>query len=134
MRAHRAWILLVALAAAGCSFSTANIADATMAKDADGKQPTTVFAPTDTLYCVVRLENAPEGTKVKSVWTCVSAPGVSNHEIESAELVPDSIDATMNFKLENDQPWPAGKYKVDLYLDGERDRTIEFSVAAAGGS
>jgi hypothetical protein len=59
---------------------------------------------------------------------------VTDHEIDSAELVPDQIDATMDFKLENDQPWPVGKYKVDLYLDGALDRTLEFTVAAPGGS
>jgi hypothetical protein len=26
--------------------------------------------------------------------------------------------------------WPVGKYKVEVYLDGKLDKTLEFSVAA----
>ena len=32
------------------------------------------------------------------------------------------------FTLSNNQEWPKGKYKVDLYLNGKIDRTVEFQV------
>jgi hypothetical protein len=70
-------ILLLALVlvffAAGCEFSasTANIQNAALAKDQNGNQKTTQFAPTDTIYLVFDLNNAPDSTTVKSVWSAV---------------------------------------------------------------
>jgi hypothetical protein len=30
--------------------------------------------------------------------------------------------------LATDQTWPVGKYKVELYLDGKLDQTLEYEV------
>jgi len=59
--------LILALPACNFSASTANISDAKMARDQDGKQPTKVFSPEDTFYCVADLSNAPDDTKVRAV-------------------------------------------------------------------
>jgi hypothetical protein len=131
MRTTRAWSLglLAAVLASACSFSTADLDDFKMARDEEGSQPTSVFAPTETFHCVGALKNAPEGTTVKAVFTCIEAAGVENHEIDSTEIRSDSGTQTVHFELTNPGPWPIGKYKVDLYLDGELDETLEFEVA-----
>jgi len=46
--------------------------------------------------------------------------------IDETELTSGSN--TLTFQLSNDAPWPAGQYKVDLYLNDELDRTLEFEV------
>ena len=131
---QRKWVLfLIPLAlmlvnlACGFSVSTAKINSAAMARDSAGAQPTTVFAPEDTFYCNVDLANAPDDTKVKADWTAVSVEGADpNTKLDSTELQTGS--GVLNFKLTNDNLWPAGKYKVDLYLNDKLDRTIEFEV------
>ena len=60
-------LLVLALSACSFSASTANISDAKMATDKDGKHPTKVFSPDDTFYCVARLNNAPKDTTVRAV-------------------------------------------------------------------
>ena len=122
-------IAMVMLATLACSFSasTANIKDAKMARDYDGTQPTTVFAPDEIFYCVVELANAPDDTTVKASWTAVQAEGADpNFFIDETELTSGS--SVMHFELSNTGPWPVGKYKVDLYLNDEFDRTLEFTV------
>jgi hypothetical protein len=112
-----------------CSFSasTANIKIATLAKDPDGQQLTTVIAPTDTFYVVKEFANAPDYTKAKAVWTAVDVEGVeANHLIDQAEVT--SGDGTINFKLTNNNQWPAGKYKVDLSLNDKLAQTLNFEV------
>ncbi|RME73657.1 MAG: hypothetical protein D6784_11620, partial [Chloroflexi bacterium] len=120
-------VLLVLLSlACGFNFSTANIESAVMAKDPDGANPTTTFAQDDTFYLVVQVANAPDDTRVKAVWTAVEADGVEpNFLLGEKELVGGG---QVNFSLENDMLWPVGKYKVDLYLNDELDRTLEFTV------
>jgi len=70
------WLVIVLLALA-CSFSasTANIAAATLAKDTEGHQPATVFDQDDVIYALVTLQNAPDDTTLKAVWTAVEADG-----------------------------------------------------------
>ncbi len=117
------------LAILSCNFSatTANISEATLARDSEGAQPTTVFAPEDTFYVIVELANAPDDTKVKSVWTAVEVEGFDpDLLIDDAELTSGS--GTLTFNLSNDNLWPNGKYKVDLYIDDKLERTLEFEV------
>jgi len=120
-------IAFVILTVIACSFSTANIKDATLARDSEGNQPTTIFASDDTFYCIIELANAPDDTTVESVWIAVEAEGVqANFVIDQVELI--SGDGTLTFDLTNDKPWPTGKYKVDIYLNGKLDRAIQFQV------
>lgn len=120
-------VMLVNLAC-GFSASTASIKAAKMARDNEGTQATVTFAPSDTtVYCNVDLANAPDDTKVKAVWTAVQVTGADpNTKIDETELTSGS--GTLHFKLTNNGNWPAGKYKVDLYLNDKLDRTIEFQV------
>ena len=121
-----ALIVLITLAC-GFSASTANIADAKTARDNDGNDPTTVFAQDETFYCTVELANAPDDTTVKASWTAVEVDGEQpNTFIDEAELTTGS--GILHFELNNDGLWPVGKYKVDLFLNGELKRTLEFEV------
>lgn len=120
-------LLLTTLA---CSFSasTANVQDATLARDAEGNEATTTFSPEDTFYLIVELANAPDDSVTRAVWTAVNVEGTEpNLEIDSAEL--EQGTGTLTFNLENQNLWPAGQYKVDLYLNDELERTLEFQVA-----
>ncbi len=135
MKTNRRFLLIVLVgllfAALACSFSasTANIKQAFMARDPDGQQQTTVFSPQDTFYCIVTLANAPEDTKVKAVWTAVQVEGADpNTYLQETELTTGS--GTLTFQLSNSNLWPAGTYKVDIYLNDELDRTLEFQVQA----
>jgi hypothetical protein len=120
-------ILGFTILACNFSASTANIADAKMAKDPDGQQVTTAFAQADPFYALVQLRNAPADTTVKAVWFAVEAEGTDpNFKIDETSLT--SGDDDLQFSLTNDGPWPIGTYKVELYLNDELDRTLEFSV------
>jgi hypothetical protein len=120
-------LVMLTILACGFNVSTANIKDANTARDYDGTQLTTVFAPDETFYCIATLANAPDDTTVKAAWTAVEAEGVEpNFFIDEAELTSGSN--TLHFELSNDNLWPKGKYKVDLYLNGKLERTLEFEV------
>jgi hypothetical protein len=121
-------MLVSAVLACSGSVSTAKISSAKMSADGDGTQETTVFAQDQTFYCIVELANAPEDTKLKAVWTAVEAEGEQpDLLIDQAELTAGS-ESVFTFNLTNDNLWPVGKYKVDLYLNDKLDQSLEFTV------
>jgi hypothetical protein len=130
-----ATLLVLALSACSFSASTADISGAKMATDEDGKHPTKVFSPKDTFYCVAQLNNAPDDTKVRAVWTAVKVEGTkSNTKLD--EAVAKGASSQLRFNLTNDGPWPAGKYEVELYLNGANKptKTLAFEVRGGGDS
>ena len=113
----------------GFSVTTANITNAHLASDENDTQQVNGYSPTDLgFYCYFDLNNAPDSTVVKGVWTLVSAEGYeSNSEIDSAEITGG--DDTYYFSLGGStDPWPVGTYRIDLYVDGSLVETIEFEV------
>ncbi len=120
---------LIMLISIACSFSasTAKISDAYMARDEAGNDRTDVFAPEDAFYCIVELANAPDDTEVKASWYAVDVEGADPNTLID-EYALTTGDATLPFNLVNDTPWPVGKYKVDISLNGEVKQTFEFSV------
>lgn len=124
-----AGLFAVALSVISCggSISTANIADAWMSTDAEGASRTTVYAQDATFYAQADLNNAPDDTVIKAVWTAVNAEDTDpNFVIGEAEL--ETGDAIVTFDLTNDFLWPLGTYKVDLYLNDTLSTTVEFEV------
>jgi hypothetical protein len=136
----RRWIMIIvgaalagAILACSFSFSTAKMKNVRLASDKDGKNSTTVFAPADVIYCVVDLANAPQDTKVKAVWKAAEVEGyAADTKIDETELKSGS--ATLTFSLAPESTWPVGKYKVELYLNGEKKETLDYTVQQADGA
>ena len=113
----------------GFSVTTANITNAHLASDESDTKQVDGYSPTDLGSSgYFDLNNAPDSTVVKGVWTLVSAEGYqSNSEIDSAEITGG--DDTYYFSLGGStDPWPVGTYRIDLYVDGSLVETIEFEV------
>ena len=123
--------IILMLSALACNFSasTANITNAHMSTDESDSTQTTVYSPnTATFYCFYDLNNAPEDTVVRGVWTLVAAEGFeSNSEIDSAEIT--GSDDSYYFSLDRAaDEWPVGQYKIDLYINGNLVETVNFEV------
>jgi hypothetical protein len=118
------------VASLACSFlvSTAKVENLRLASDDQGAQTKTSFAPQDNFYLLGELKNAPSDTKLKAIWTGVEVTdNPANTVIGEKELT--TADGTFTFSLENNNPtWPAGKYKVDLYLNDKLNQTLDFQV------
>ena len=125
-------LFVFVLAACGgeVNLSSANIQEARLAKDEDGSSVTTKFGQEDIIYVLADLENAPDDTTVKAVFTAVNAEGESpNSQVDEYELTTGS--GALTFDLAPTVFWPNGEYKVDLYLNDELDQTLTYSVAGS---
>lgn len=120
-------VLVAAVLACGFSASTARITDAYLAADRDGNEATEAFFPEEAFYLIVDLANAPDSTEVQATWVAVDVEGVDPEtEIDSAALT--SGDGRLTFDLTNDDLWPIGLYRVDVYLNSKLERSLEFEV------
>jgi len=121
-------MMLLATLACEISFSTASasIDNERLATDQDGNNRTTTFAPTDTIYVVFDLKDAPNDTTVQTVWYALDDSGET--ELYRSETLETST-ARIYFNLSN-ATLPEGRYKVDILLNGERERSLEFTVVA----
>ncbi|MBI5956643.1 MAG: hypothetical protein HY871_06540 [Chloroflexi bacterium] len=110
------------------------VSDVTMAEDTKGAEkepvnPTTAFKPNSVFHAVVRIQNAPANTKVKSAWyaTDVGDAAPCNTSIDSNELTADG-SRNIDFSLTPSTKWPVGTYRVEIFVNGALDRVVNFGV------
>lgn len=102
-----------------------------MAKDQSGKpgDETTSFAPTDhTVHCIAELNKAKKGTDVRFIWKMIDVEGSRNKEIRTTDYTTKSFENKVHGHLSLPYDWPKGRYGVDVYIDGELDKTIEYTI------
>jgi len=129
------FLLAVVLA---CNFSatTANISSIKIGKDRNVNQEAATFAPSDPIYVVAAISNAPGKVKVKGQMIVESAEGLSAGPFPNLEKTLDldgSGTATYSF-TPPPSGWPAGKYKVEVTMmddsGAQKDqKTVSFSVS-----
>jgi hypothetical protein len=102
-----------------------------MAKD-DGGSPgdeTDTFDPGDrTIHCVTTLKSAKSGTQMKFAWWIVDADGTQNQKIKEIDYKTRALENVVHGHLTLPQDWPAGKYKVQVYINGDLDKTVFYNV------
>ena len=103
-----------------------------MAKDDGSGKPgarTNKFETSDrTIHCVVTLNEAKAGTDLKFSWWIVDADGTQNQKIKDIDYVTKTLENVIRGHLSLPQDWPTGKYKVQIYINGNLDRTVPYTV------
>jgi hypothetical protein len=101
----------------------------------DRFEPVKSFKSDDTFAVLVFLSEPKIGTRLKAIWTIVDADGMENKKIleKKIEITADAIKGVeepnrINFSLTHDDPFPAGDYKTEIYLNDELVKTVEFKV------
>jgi hypothetical protein len=108
-----------------------HILTAFMAKDDNGKagEVTTAYSPGDRrFHCVINLSNGKDETKVKFVWKKVDVEGSRDVEIYSTDYITKPHENRVQAHLDPPRNWPAGRYKVEVYIKGVREKTIGYTV------
>lgn len=126
-------VLALVFSALACeSLSTEmSLENLRLAYDENGEQVTSTFGADDIFYAVADLKNAPQGTLVKAVWTAVDVPDTDEgleFQEQTLDITEESFSGAIYFQLSNDERWPSGQYKVDLYLNETLAQSMEFSV------
>jgi|SRR5215813_8331046 len=102
-----------------------------MAKDNDGNpgEEATTFEPGDrTIHCVIKLNKAKGGTKVRFDWKAVDVQELGNGNIRSIDYTTKSFENSIHAHLTLPRDWPKGSYRVNVYINGALDKQISYTV------
>ena len=87
-------------------------------------------ADASVLHCVVQVRNA-QGHRVRAVYIAEDAIDTPNYVIDALEVSANGSHA-IDFPLRRDErPWPTGRYRVEVYLDGALVRTVPFVITGS---
>jgi hypothetical protein len=78
-------------------------------------EPATTFGPKDTIYASVASEGTAPSVTVKARWTYGDAGQLVS---ESEQTLAPTGPAVTEFHISKASGWPAGKYKVEISVDG----------------
>ena len=85
------------------------------------------FKPNDAIYASIATQGAAPTATLKARWTYQDGQVVD----ESTQTIAPSGDARTEFHISKPDGWPAGKYKLEVFLNGSlrcheglRSRTI----------
>ncbi|KGQ18388.1 hypothetical protein LF41_1388 [Lysobacter dokdonensis DS-58] len=90
--------------------------------------PTSTFTTKDKIIAAVgtRAGDAAASTaKIAAKWTHVDSNQTVNEESRDVQLQGDQ---TWDFEITNSNPWPTGKYKVEVSLNGSVVQSRDFEV------
>ena len=85
---------------------------------------TTSFGPRDTIYVSVATEGSAPQKTISARWTFEDGQVV---KADSQTIAPTGPAAT-EFHISRPSGWPAGKYKVEIAVDGSAAESKEFEV------
>ncbi len=111
--------------ATGSAFKVAGIAlGRAIAADKTVADPTDSFKPTDTIYVSVRTEGGASSARLSARWTYEDGQLVG----DTTQTVAATGPAVTEFHVSKSDGWPAGRYKVEVSLDGASAGHKEFRV------
>jgi hypothetical protein len=87
-------------------------------------QAQNTFAPADTIYAVVMTEGITDSATLIARWTYGDGQLVD----ESTQSIMMSGPAITEFHIMKPTGWPAGRYQVQISLNGTPAKSAEFTV------
>jgi len=98
--------------------------------DADHKvpAPATAFGVRDTIYASVATTGVGTNATLGATWSFVKASGDLIKVNESAMTISPAGPVATEFHVTNAKPWPKGKYRVEIQLNGASAGTKDFEI------
>ena len=130
MKQILALLIMTAICASVALAGKAKV-EAAMAVDKDTKPTTTFTADVPKLYAFFRSKGTQTGDKLRGVWIAedVGDAAPKKTKIDEATLTADENDFYGAFSLTKPtKGWPAGKYRVDIYVGDELATTAKFTI------
>jgi len=82
------------------------------------------FKPNETIYASIATEGTAATAALKARWTYQDGQIVD----ESTQTIAPTGAARTEFHISKPDGWPAGKYKLEVFLNGSSAGTKDFNV------
>jgi hypothetical protein len=86
--------------------------------------PGSTFGRRDTIYVSVATEGTAPSKTISAKWTYQDGQVVK----EQSESIAPTGPAATEFHISKPKPWPVGKYKVEIAVDGAPAGSKDFEV------
>lgn len=110
--------------------STLQVTNVEMGRDVDPNNrvtaPTDQFKPSDVIYVTVLTTGSSPSATLKSVWTYEDGQVVE----ETQQVISPTGEAATEFHVSKPDGLPAGKYRVEISLNGTPVQSKEFTITA----
>lgn len=129
--------LALLLAAAACRGNAANntaatagvrVTDVTLGRSVGGDKAVTdstdTFKPNDTIYASIATEGSAPSATLRAKWSFEDGQLVDE---STRTIAPNNRERT-EFHISKPDGWPAGKYKVEVFLNDQSAQTKSFDV------
>ena len=121
-------VLFVSVLACGSS-APVGVSNIYMANDADGKNKTTTFAPTDIVYVFFDVNGVDSGAQFQIKWFALNVDGQDPNEPFTVTDYTYNSEGTIYAQIEStDGGFPAAQYKVEIYMNGAKVGEQQFAV------
>lgn len=98
----------------------------TVGADKRVTDPTTSFAPKDVIYATVLTSGSSSNSVLKARWLAPDGQVIE----ETEQVIAPTGEAATEFHIGKPDGWPAGKYKLEVLLDGQPVQSVEYEVKA----
>jgi len=106
------------------------VTDVTLGRAVGGDKAITdrteTFRANDTIYASVATEGAASSATLRARWTFEDGQVVDE---STQKIAPNNRERT-EFHISKPNGWPAGKYKLEVFLDERSAETKNFDVRA----
>ena len=106
------------------------VTDVTLGRAVGGDKAITdrteTFRANDTIYASVATEGAASSATLRARWTFEDGQVVDE---STRKIAPNNRERT-EFHISKPNGWPAGKYKLEVFLDDRSAETKNFDVRA----
>ncbi len=106
------------------------VTDVTLGRAVGGDKAITdrteTFRANDTIYASVATEGAASSATLRARWTFEDGQVVDE---STRKIAPNNRERT-EFRISKPNGWPAGKYKLEVFLDDRSAETKNFDVRA----
>ena len=99
-----------------------------LASDIKGVFTTNKYKPDQVIYLFFDINDPSNKNVIRIVWSVVDVKGFLPGAVRSDITDVATVKNYRTLSNHSANPWPAGKYKVDLYLNDNLQQTIEFEI------
>jgi hypothetical protein len=92
--------------------------------DGSVHNPSITFKPTDTVYVAVTTQRFGRDIALKARWTYQDGTVVK----EITKTISPTDTLVTDFQISNDAGWPAGRYKVEIFVGDQKTAVTEYTV------
>jgi hypothetical protein len=104
---------------------------ATLVEELGGELKTSFESDVPKIYALWSGDAIKVGDKVRGVWIAddVGDAAPKNTKIDEATVTAAETNQEGNFSISKpDKGWPAGKYRLELYVGDKLAQTLKFSI------